>query len=708
VSKKLRRTKRVGYKPPSTDPNKEKVDAELQDISERAKEIDSSLISLSTDQREELANWVNKRITRANNSIEWTETVKRIKEIRKEYLEGVPRSDRPGNASHDYRSNLSASATDGLRSRLIGVFATDPVVRLEGRNEIGVKNQIVAERWLDYHHDVNIKLGGNRGELITTYVTLEGHCVMYAPYVLEIARDVPKLIQKKVYVKGAEKLYVDLNSSVEINNATAQDYVPASPEQIEVIEIKGTEILKNYPDLECYSLLNYRCPAGSSSDPDTPPAWETILKFYTFNQLSQWADEGKIYKGVLTKLRKWAVTKPTDPDFVDEDTAEAEEEKGAMDSGVNCWTWWGLTQIPGTKYLQKVHLIYHKPSNTIVFSKYNPFIGQPQPFFHPRMIRVPWRFPGIGCMELSRMSEKAINDLTNYVLDETRIFSCIPFKYTRNVTEGQLSSFDFYKGVKVTKMSDFEFHPIPDRRASDLNVSTHIRSNMERRSGIGDLQLGRESDVTGKQPPTARGVISVLREGQVRFGLLNYSMISEITRWASYEMLLFQQLMSRKVIIEAVGEDGKDLFPDGLSRQEILGSFKYVPSTNAQALIRELDIEVNLMLYDRLKDNKLFNADLGAYYAMTDDVIKSTGKKKQWLQKLSIYRKLMNLPDPATRPDVMFSSDEQAMFAEMMQSGIPEDEAKAMIEQLRQIKTTASTEVAVPPQDMQALLGVKQ
>jgi hypothetical protein len=687
---------------------KEVIDSDAQEAISKARPQEEFLIKLNPDQQEELSNYIQKRLNAALNSQEWIDVYSNIKRYREYYEKGVPRSEFPIQGAHDYRSFTASSATDGMRSRLIGLFATDPIVRLEGRNEEGVKNQLVTEKWLDYHHDVNLNLP-EKGEVIVSYISIEGHTVLYSPYRLEIDQESLQLRTKKVFVSGTKKLLVDINDPQEISDAQSKGFVEKSPLEFEVEEVTAPEIIKNYPDLEIHSLLDYICP--ENTNPMDTPAWEAVTQYLTYDSLLKMDEEGEIYKGALKKVKNFLVKgkeSKKDTSFGSgKGTAGKEDnesfEKEANDSLLKCRAVWGSLKIPGQKYLQKVMVLYHEDSNTVLVVKPNKIIGKPSPIFHVRLIKIPNRFSGIGCMELSIPGEKAINDLTNYVLDETRIFSSIPFTYK----EGRVNTtnpFEFWKGIKIKKEGDIMFPNIPDRRPVDLSVASFLRANTERRNGIGDLQLGRESDVTGKQPPTARGVMSVLREGQVRFGLLNFSMIGELLKWASYEMKVFQQYLTGVTVVDAVGEDGKKLFPDGMTRTQIMGSFKFVPNTNAQNLIRELDLEVNMMLYNLLKDNKLLNVDLGFYYNLTQDIIQGAGKKKKLLQPLSVYRKLLNVPAPEDRM-LDLNPQEQQFAQTLIQAGVDPETVKAKVEEMRKGMENPQPEQSIPPEDLATMMG---
>lgn len=659
--------------------------AEIAEVSAKAKEIEERVISLTPEQQKDAADWLWVRVNDAMNSKVWTDTKDRIYRMRQYYEAGVPRTFTGMDGSHDYRSWLAASQADAMKSRLLNIFAVDPIIRVEGRNEIGRANAQKVELFLDHHHDVQVDLA-KKGDEICSYLPFEGHAVIYAPWVLQIDKEYISMEERQVYVNGPQVRMVDINSPAETSKAEVDGFVAKDPPEFKVIEVKKPEIIKNWPDVQVFSLVDYLNPKNSK--PGKTPAWEAIRVYYSLDELEEMEDEGKIYKGSVKEMKLWlkerpleaqkpAVTGGTDS-ISDSDDAPFEED--ALDAVVECWMIWGKQKVPGTKRLQATISLYHHDSCHVLNMRHNPYIGKPQPFFHPRLISAPWRWSGIGVMELASPGERTINDLSNFVLDEGRIFSCLPYKYNKKRLPGGLSPFEFWKGIGLLNMNDFQTLDFKDRRPMDINVATFVRGNTERRTGQGDLQLGRESDVTGKQPPTARGIISILREGQVRFTMLNYSAINELVRLGGYEILLFQQLAGDTTPVEILGEDGRNLFPNGMSKRQLLGSFKYTPNMTAQNMVRELDAELNMLLYDKLQENPFIKNSMGSFYEMTKDVLLSMGKKKLWIKPLSFYQNAAGHPEGQTGN---LTPDEQKFVQTLMQAGVPMEEIKRKLEQLR-------------------------
>jgi hypothetical protein len=666
---------------------------DVKEASARAQKAEAVMIEMTSVQLKEFTTWIGARISAAYNSNVWKETWQRCLRMREYYERGVPRTDIKLENAHDYRSMSASAMADGMRSRLITLYMEEPIIRIEGRNAQGRRNAPEAEMFMNYHNTKIIELP-IKGDMTTGYLSVEGHAVWYSPWVFELDENHIDMIERRKYVhpETQEIRWVDLDSQLDTQSAAQEGFRPIVPDEYEVMETKRPEVKKNHPDLQVLSLIDYINP--SDSKPGVPLQWEGVRQYFTLNQLLQLDDKKQLYKGSLDKVRKYLQGSRNEGEMdtrresydvnnvVTSDIDTQMPEKDTLDAIVGCWVIWGLMKVPGYKYLRHGMCLYHKQSDTVLHSRFNPYIGDPSPVFHQRLISVPWRFSGIGVMELASPGEQALNDLSNYVLDDGLILNGIPFKYNRKRLPNGISPFEIWKGVGVDRMSDIQELNVRDRRGMDMSVAQFTRGNTERRVGIGDLQLGRESDVTGKQPPTARGVTSVIREGQVRFNLLNFSMIDSMLKWAEYVMLLYQQLGPRKLVAEILDDNGNDLFPDGIPKRKLLGSFRFVPNVSAQGMIRELDAELNMMLYDRFQDNKLITDDVKAYYDMTMDVIKSSGKKNIWLQPLSVYQKAQGFATPS-QFETTLSPDEKDLANALAAGGMDSQQIEAEIKILR-------------------------
>jgi hypothetical protein len=699
--KKAVPSKRLGYKAPPVEEHPD----DLTEASQAAV-IQKNLIDLSKEEAKLMSAWVKLRIDDARGSKVWTETKERILRLREEYAKGVPRTSTEMKGAHDYRTGFAATQADGMTARVLSIFSVDPLLKFEGRNQRGMDNARNVEQFVDYHHDVNANLA-YKGDEISSTLTIEGHEVLYCPWILEIEKDKTVLVEKQVLTNGEGKtLKIDIENKMALEQAKTNGFLPKVPISFIVEEEKRTEVLKNYPDLKTFSLLDYLCPPDAKPGLDQRPSWEAVRLPFTLDDLEKMDENKQLYPGVLKEIKNYLKKKPMEmqktttssggnggEDTVTE-TTDAPLDKEGLDSILPCWIIWGKQFIPGKRRLQNVATIYHEDSGMVLQSRYNRNIDPHPPMFHLRFLMIPFRFAGMGIMELSSPGERAINDLANYILDEGRIMACLPYKYNKKRFPGGLPPFEFWKGLGVTNMKDVEALQFPDRRPMDINVASFVRSHAERRTGQGDLQLGRESEATGKTPPTARGIISILREGQVRYTKINFGIINELTRYGQFITKLFQQYLGAETPVEILGADGVDLFPKGMSRTQIMGSFYVEANMAAQQMARELDAELNIQLYTLFQNNPFIAKSMSSFYDMTVDVLHSVGKRgKLWVKDLSFYKNPQG--DQAggggTKPPGSsgLTPDEQAFVQHLLKAGVSPEEARAQLEQLRSGGTPA-------------------
>lgn len=278
-------------------------------------------------------------------------------------------------------------------------------------------------------------------------------------------------------------------------------------------------------------------------------------------------------------------------------------------------------------------------------------------------------------MEVASLPERYMTDILNYALDMARIFAALPFSYLKRKFPEGLKAMEFFKGFGVTKHDDIKERNFADRRGVDVGLTNIIRASLERRSAITDRHLGRVDDATSGKS-TATEFLKVMSESQFKLTLLSFSLFNGLLNWAEYELGMFQKYGSRKLVESVTDKDGKELFPDGLSKWQILGQFRFVPNISAQNMVRELDAQMNLLIYDKFKDNPFFAKDLQALYNLTADTIKSMGKKKSPLLPFDHYAEQLGVK-PSMTPD------EQAAVQEGVRRGMAPEEIQKQIEEMR-------------------------
>lgn len=242
--------------------------------------------------------------------------------------------------------------------------------------------------------------------------------------------------------------------------------------------------------------------------------------------------------------------------------------------------------------------------------------------------------------------------------------------------------------------NDIQFTQRSDRRPTDVNLMQLLLGFGEQRVNIGPYQQGQES---GKNThPTARGIFMLLDQASKLF---NRAVRGQLKTWKMIfrkEMAIWQGTMPDYMAVDALGDDGKALFPFGMGRRHITGKFSFDMSGNVENVIYEADRELALAAYDLFKDNPLVRASLSSFYKLTEDVWKSMKRKGKLLPDLQDLQKKMNLKPT---PEVLTAEKEREVIAELKAAGLNDEEIQKVLKKLTDVP------VDEPASSMPALPG---
>ena len=175
--------------------------------------------------------------------------------------------------------------------------------------------------------------------------------------------------------------------------------------------------------------------------------------------------------------------------------------------------------------------------------------------------------------------------------------------------------------------------------------------------------------------------------GKIQRGLIgkcNFGIINELTRYGQFILKLFQQYLGSETPVEVLGEEGKDIFPQGVSRSHIMGSYYVTANMAAQQMARELDAELNVQLYQMFvsTQNPFLTKSMSSFYDMTKDVMQSVGKRnKSWLKPFEFYKNPDSIQQPGQAGGL--TPEEQQFMTELINAGVPMEVARQKLEELR-------------------------
>lgn len=177
-------------------------------------------------------------------------------------------------------------------------------------------------------------------------------------------------------------------------------------------------------------------------------------------------------------------------------------------------------RIPGSrdKTIHDVVITYHHPTRKILRAIYNPIAWGERIFVKGRFIEVLARSKGLGIAKQLKYMQDEITTIHCQQLDNATIANTRFFLGKRGrIKDGTrvwpgrvLTTPDPDKDLKAIQMGDI----YQSMRALEQSVLAFA----ERRSGVSDYSLGRESSVIGDRA-TATGTMAIIQEGNRRFDL---------------------------------------------------------------------------------------------------------------------------------------------------------------------------------------------
>jgi len=163
---------------------------------------------------------------------------------------------------------------------------------------------------------------------------------------------------------------------------------------------------------------------------------------------------------------------------------------------------------------------------------------------------------GLGVMEMTRPFDEALYALYNTLVDNFKIATMQCFKSNKqsNIT----NKTKIYPG-KIFQLDN----PVEDLVAMPMGQPFNLNPQFiamiqqlgERRAGISDYSLGRESSVG--RGGTATGTLALIQEGQRRFDLTIRDVREQMDDVGDFHLRMIHKRMNRRVPYMIMGENGK-------------------------------------------------------------------------------------------------------------------------------------------------------
>jgi hypothetical protein len=162
---------------------------------------------------------------------------------------------------------------------------------------------------------------------------------------------------------------------------------------------------------------------------------------------------------------------------------------------------------------------YHRPLKKIMRVIYNPSMYGIRPFYRTRFIEFRGsKGRGFGIADQIKYMQDELSTIHNQQLDNSTIANTRWFLGRKNAVKADTRIWPGRFLTVPNPESDVKAMQLGEVYNSMRNLEVSVMSYMERRSGVSDYSLGRESSVLGDRA-TATGTLAIIQEGNRRFDL---------------------------------------------------------------------------------------------------------------------------------------------------------------------------------------------
>ena len=268
------------------------------------------------------------------------------------------------------------------------------------------------------------------------------------------------------------------------------------------------------PQVQHVLLADIICQAGIE-DELNQAEWMAHRIRLTDGQL-RWRKHDKVYDEVDKMLAHKAEMTP-----MEEKVLENELEKEApkpRDKLNTLYEIYADLPLAGSDLPVPVMITYHHETKTIARCVYNPDVMGERPFKKGKFIDREGKRDGIGISRQLALIQDEISTLHNQQVDNATLANTRFFVGRRGVVRNGTKVWPGRFLTVPDPARDVITLPMADVYPSMRQLETSCLAYAERRSGVADYQLGRESNVLGNRA-TATGTLALIQEGNRRFDL---------------------------------------------------------------------------------------------------------------------------------------------------------------------------------------------
>jgi len=240
------------------------------------------------------------------------------------------------------------------------------------------------------------------------------------------------------------------------------------------------------------------------------------------------------------------------------DTEQQMEERTGVEPSeredYELWEVWCSYDIEGNGSLAELVITFHLDSGVPLRAVYNFYRHQERPFHIIRYMPRDNSLLGIGICQMLEDIQTEITAMHNQRIDNATLANTKVWK--RRQGSG-VDIEDVYPGaiIDVVEMEDIE--PMDMGLTHDTLLQEEMHSNAigEKRTGVSDYSVGRESSAIGSRA-TATSTMALIREGNKRFQMTIRDIRNALGNIAHQTIQLYQQFATdNKVMYELFSEE---------------------------------------------------------------------------------------------------------------------------------------------------------
>jgi hypothetical protein len=217
---------------------------------------------------------------------------------------------------------------------------------------------------------------------------------------------------------------------------------------------------------------------------------------------------------------------------------------------------WVKFDVDGDGLEESLFVSFHRQAGRLL--RIQPFIYKRIPYTAVRYIRRENRFYGIGVPEMLETLQAGANTSFNQAVDNATIANTRVWKVRKGSTSAKYMD-DIYPSKKVLFDDPLDVEPMQGGEVypSIFEVGVLFRDYAERRTGVSDYNLGRESGVGGGKHGTATTTLALLQESSRRFDLYAKDIRRAVGEIGMQALELIQQFKPTGRIYAVMGEEGQ-------------------------------------------------------------------------------------------------------------------------------------------------------